>query len=149
VPFSCFALSDSFGAVLSVTCPIFMFCDLGLILGGTEDVGTRFHVLRSRTSFRPYRGRRVPLSCFDLPDSFGAVPTASGSVFMFCTFGLVLGDTEGVGSSFHVLRSKTLLGLYRGRRIPFSCFALPDSFFGCTECVGSRFHVLRTQTHIF
>jgi hypothetical protein len=54
-----------------------------------------------------YRGRRVPFSCFARPKSFSAVPTMSGPAFMFCALGYVFGGMEGVGSRFHVLRSRT------------------------------------------
>jgi hypothetical protein len=140
-----------------------MFCAPGLIFGGTEGGGSRFHVLRARISFRRYRGRRVPFSYFALPDSFSEVPSASGLVFTFCAPGLVFGGTEDVGSRFHVLRARTRFRRYQGRRVPFSGFALPDTFaavprasgpgfmfcapglvFGCTEGVGSSFHVLRS-----
>jgi hypothetical protein len=126
VSFSCFELLDSFSAVPRVSRPVFMFCAPGFVLGGTEGVGSRFHVLRARTHYRRYRVRRVPFSCFALPDSFSAVPRASGTVFMFCAPELVFGGTEGVWSLFHVLRSRTRFGRYRGRR--------------------SRFHVLRART---
>jgi hypothetical protein len=167
-----------------VSGPVFLFYAPELILGGTEDVGSRFKVLRAltrfrryrgvwshfhilapRIHFRRYRGRHVPFSCFVHPDSFSAVPRASGLVFMFFTPGLVFGDTEGVWSRFHVLRPRTHFRRYRERRVPFSCFALPDSFlavpraygpvfmfcpygliFGGTEGVGSRFNVLRPLT---
>jgi hypothetical protein len=164
--FLCFALPDSFSAVPRAFDPVFMFCAPGLVFGGTEGVGSRFHVLRARTRFRRYRGRRVPFSCFARPDSFSTVPRASGPVFMFPAHILVFGGTEGVGSSFHVMRSRTRFRRYRGRRVPFSCFALPDSFstvsmtsgpvfmfcapglvFDGTEGVGSRFNVLRARTH--
>jgi hypothetical protein len=137
-----------------------------LIFGGTEGVGSRFNVLRARTRFQRYRGRRVSFSCFALPYSFSAVPRASGLIFMFCAPELNFGGTEGVGSRFHVLHSRTRLRRYRGRRVPFSCFVRPDSFsavpmasgpilmscspgivFSGAECVGSRFHVLRSRTH--
>jgi hypothetical protein len=163
--FSCFALSDPFWAVPMASGPVFMFCAPRRIFGGTKGVGSRFHVLRSRTRFRHYRLCRVQFSCFALPDPFSAIPTASGPVIMFCAPGTVLDCTEGVGSRFHVLRSKTQFGRYRGRRVPFSCFALPDSFsaipmasspdfmfcapgliFGGTEGVKSRFLVLRSRT---
>jgi hypothetical protein len=182
-----------------------MFCAPGLIFGGTEGIASRFHLLRARTRFRRYRGRRVPLSCFTRPDSFSAVqrasgpvfrffapglifsryrgrrvpfsyfvrpdsfsavPRASGPVFMFCAPGLIFSGTEGVGSRFHVFHARTSFRWYRGRQVPFSWFALPDSFsavprasctffmfcapehiFGGTEGVGSRFHVLRPLTH--
>jgi hypothetical protein len=84
-----------------------MFCPPELIFGGTEGVGSRFHVMRSRTHFRRYLERRVHFSCFSIPDSFSAVPIVLGPVFMFSAPGLVFGDTEGVGSCFHVLCSRT------------------------------------------
>jgi Transposase family tnp2 len=37
---------------------------------GIKSVGSRFHVLRSRTHFQRYRGRGVLFSWFALPDSF-------------------------------------------------------------------------------
>jgi hypothetical protein len=166
VPFSCFALPDSFSAVPRASGLLFIFCAPELIFGGTEGVGSRFHVLRPRTNFRRYRGRQVPFLCFTLPDSFFAVPSALVPIFMFCVAGLIFGGTEGVGSRFHVLCSRTHFRPYRVRRVPFSFFAHPDSFstvprasvpvfmfcapeiiFGGTECVGSRFHVLRARTH--
>jgi hypothetical protein len=115
-----------FSAVPRAPGPVFMFSAPEIVSRGTEGVRSRFHVLRSRTHFRRYRGRRVPISCFPRPDSFSAVPRASGSVFMFCSPGLVFGGTTGVGSRFHVLHSFT-----RFRR---------------TEGVESRFHVLLART---
>jgi hypothetical protein len=142
-----------------------MFCAPGLVYGGTDRVGSLFHILRSRTRFRRYRVRRVPFPRFKRPDSFSAVPRVSLLVFMFSAPGHVFGDTKGVRSYFHVLRSRTLFRRYRGRRVPFSCFARPDSFstvsrasgpiflfgalglvFDRTEGIGSRFHVLRSRT---
>jgi hypothetical protein len=166
VLFSYFARSDSFSAVPRASGPVFMFCAPGRILDGTEGVKSRFHVFRSRTCFHRFRGRRVPFSCLALPDSFLAVPRASGPVFMFCALGLVYGGSEGLVSRFHVLCSRTRFRWYRGRRVPFSCFVLSDSFtavlmasgpdfmflrpvlvFGGTKGVGSYFHVLRSRTH--
>jgi hypothetical protein len=95
--------------------PVFMFCVPGLVLGGTEGVRSHFHVLRSRTHFRQYRGQCVPFSSFAHPDSFSAVPTTSGPVFMFCAPGLVFGGSEIVGSCFYILRSRTRFRQYRGR----------------------------------
>jgi hypothetical protein len=111
-----------------------MFCVPILVFGGSEGVGSRFYVLRSRSLFRRFRGRRVPFSCFASPYSFSAVAQASGPVFMFRR--------------------------YRGRRVPFSYFALPDMFstvlwawcpvfrlcapglvFDGFDGVGCRFHV--------
>jgi hypothetical protein len=165
VPFSCFALPDSFLTVPWASGPVFKFCASGLIFGGTEGVKSRFHVFRSRTCFRRYRGRRVAFSCFARPDSFLKVLRASGPVFMFCTPELVFGGTEGVGSRIHVLRSRTHFRWYRGRPVPFSCFPLSNMFsavprasgpvfifcatqlaFGGTMGVGSRFHFLRSRT---
>jgi hypothetical protein len=144
-----------------------MFSASIIVFGGSECVGSHFNVLRSRTRFRRYRGRRVRFFCFALPDSFSAVPRASGPVFIFCAPGLVFGETEGVGSHFHVLPARTHFRRYRGRPIPFSCFPLPYSFstvprasgpvfkisapvivFDDAECVGSGFHVLRARTRL-
>jgi hypothetical protein len=145
--------------------PVFMFCATGHVFGDTEGVESRFQVLRSLIRFRRYRGRWVPFSCFALLDSFSAVPRGSGPFFMFCAPGLVFGGTEGFGSLFHVLRSRTRFRRYRGCRVPFSCFSRPNSFsplprvsgpvfmfcaaelvFGGTNSVGSSFHVLRSRT---
>jgi hypothetical protein len=165
IPFSCFPRPDTISAVPMASGPVLMFCATGLVFGGSQGVGSHFHVLRSRTHFRRYRGRRVPFSCFARPDSFSIVPMASGPIFMFCASGLVFDGTEGVRSRFDVFRSRTYFWGYRGRRVPFSCFALPDSFstvpmasgrvfifcalgliFGGTEGVASLFHVLRART---
>jgi hypothetical protein len=165
VPFSCFAIPYSYSAVPRVTGPVFIFCALELFFGGTEGAESRFHFLSSRTCSRWYRGRQVPILCFELPNSFSAVPRASGPVFLFCDHGLVFGGTEGAGSRFLFLRALSRFLRYRWRRIPFSGFALPFSFsavpresgpvfmfsalglvFGGTEGVGSRFHVLHAQT---
>jgi hypothetical protein len=105
VPFSCFALPDSFPVVPRASNPIFMFHAPRLVFGGTKVVGSRFHVLRSRTRFRRYRGRRVPLSCLALPCWFSAVTRATGPIFLFCDLGLVWDGTVGVGSRFNVLHS--------------------------------------------
>jgi hypothetical protein len=138
IPFSYFALADTFSPVPRVPGPVFMFCapvvishvieGVGsrflfflpeLIFGGTEGVDSHFHVLRSRRRFPHYRGRRVPFSCFALPDSFSAIPRASVLVFIFCTPGRVFGGTKGVRSRYHVLRAWTHFRRYRGRRLPF------------------------------
>jgi hypothetical protein len=73
-----------------------------LCFNGSEGVGSRFHVMRIRTHFGRYRWRRVPFSCFTLPDSFGVVLRASGLVFMFYSPGLIFDGTESIGSHFHV-----------------------------------------------
>jgi hypothetical protein len=83
---------------------------------------------------------------------------------MFCARGLIFGGTEGVGSRLNILHARTRFRRYRGRRVPFSCYARPDSFltvprasslvfmlyapglvFDSTEGVGSRFHVMRPR----
>jgi hypothetical protein len=85
-----------------------MFCAPGVISSGTEGVGSRFHVLRAI--------------------SFSAVSRASAHFFMFYAPGLVFSGTHGVGSRFQVLRAWTRFRRYRGRQVPFQCFALPDTF---------------------
>jgi hypothetical protein len=90
VPFSSFALPDSFSAVLRASGLVFMFCAPVLIFGCIVDVMSRFHglrfpelvfgrtegvvsrshVLRTRFRFRRNRGCQVPFSCFAHPDSF-------------------------------------------------------------------------------
>jgi hypothetical protein len=173
-----FARPNSFSAELRASGPIFMFCAPRHLFGGAEGVGSRFHVLRSRTHFRRFRGRRVPFSCFASPYMFSTVTRASGPDFMFCAPKLVIGGTEvvgsrfhvfdgteGVGSRFHVLRSRTCFPRYRGHQDQFSCFACPYSFpaeprasttvfmfcapvlvFVGTDGVGSRFHILRSRS---
>jgi hypothetical protein len=73
VSFSCFALRESFLAVPRASGPVFMFCVPEPVFGGAECVGSLFHVLRARTSFRRYRGRPIPFSCFPLSDTFLAI----------------------------------------------------------------------------
>jgi hypothetical protein len=128
VPFSCFARPDLLSVVPRASAPVFMFCMPGLGFGCTEGVSSRFHILRARTRFLRYRGRRVPFSCFERPDSFSAIPRASTSVFMFCAPGLVFSGTEGFRSRFLILRARNRFRRYRGSRVPFSCFARHDSF---------------------
>jgi hypothetical protein len=163
VPFSCIVLPNSFSAVPRASGAVFMFCALKLIFGSTEGVRSYFNVWRTRTHFWRYRGRRVLFSYFALPDSFSLVSRASGPIFMFCAPGHVFGGTEGVLSRFHVLRSRICFWWYRGRQVPISRIALPDSFsavpsalgpffmicaprliFDGTKGVGCRFHVLRS-----
>jgi hypothetical protein len=143
-----------------------MLCTPGPVFGGTGGVGSRFHVLHARTHFRRYLGRRVQFTCFALPDSFSAVPMASGPVFMLCAPGPVFGNIKGVRFCFHVLRSRTRFRRYRWCQVPFSCFVLPDLFsavqrasgpvfmfcapvlvFGGIEGVRSRFNIFRARTH--
>jgi hypothetical protein len=126
--------------------PVFMFCAPRLVFGDIEVFGSRFHVLRARTSFRPYRGCRFPFSYFARPDSFSKVPRASSPVFMFCPPELDFSVNEGVGSRFHVLRSRTRFRRYGQRRITFSCFAHPDSFSVVSRASGPILMFKRSQT---
>jgi hypothetical protein len=59
VPFPCFVHPDLFLSVPRASGPVFMFCAPGPVFEGTYGVGSRFHVLCSRTHFWRYRGRRV------------------------------------------------------------------------------------------
>jgi hypothetical protein len=139
VKFSCFDLTDSFSTVRRVPNIILMFHVSEIIFGGTEGIGSRVHVLRSRAHFRRYVGRRVPISCFAQPDLFLALPRASGPVFFFCAAGHVFVGAEGVWSSFHVLHARTCFRLNRGRQLPFSCFTIPDSFLAVPWASGHVF----------
>jgi hypothetical protein len=166
VPFSCFARPDSFSAVPSASGPVFTFSAPGHVFGVAEDVRSRFHILHAQIRFRLYQWHRVPFSSFARPDSFSAVPRASGPVFMFYVSGPVFGGTECVGSRILFLRSRTHFRLYRGRQLPFSSFMLPDSssavprasgtvfticaprlVFGGAEDVGSHFYVWLIRNH--
>jgi hypothetical protein len=162
VPFSCFALPESFPAIPRASCNIFKFCAPGLIFGGTEGVRSHFHVWRSQTCFLRCRVRRVPFSCFVCPDSLSTVSRATGPVLKFCAPELFFDRTEVVWFSFQVLCSQTSFRRCRVRRVPFSSIARPNSFstisrasgpvfmfcnprliFVRTASIGSRFHVLR------
>jgi hypothetical protein len=138
--------TDSFSAIMMASAPAFMFCAPGLVFGGTEGVVSRFHVLRARTHFRRYRGRRPPSSCFARPNSISTLPRASCLVFKFYAPGLVFRGNEGVVSRFHVLRARTRFWRYRGRRVPFSSFACPDLFSTVQRASCLVFHVLHAQT---
>jgi hypothetical protein len=93
-----------------------MFCAPEPVFGGSEGAGFNFHIL--------------------LPDSFSAVPKTPGPIFIFCAPGLISGGTESAGFNFHVLRSQTHFRRYRGHRVSFSCFALPDSFWEKSRAPG-------------
>jgi len=157
-PFSRFALPDAFSALPSASGPVFMFCAPESVLGVTELVGSRFHilrpgrffggsvrvgtrlqVLRSRTRFRRYQVRPVPFSRCALPDAFTAIPSASGPICTFCAPGRVFGITECVGSRFHALHPRTRLRRLRARRDPFSRFVLPDMFSALLRASGPVF----------
>jgi hypothetical protein len=146
VRFSCFALPDSFWVVPRASGPVFIFCTVGPILGGTEGVGSSFHVLRSHTRFLRYRGCQVPFLYFALLDSFLEVPRAPGLVFMFFSFGLGFDGTEGVGSRFHFLCSQNSFWRYQVHRGLLFMFCAPELIFSNTEGIGSCFHVLRSST---
>jgi hypothetical protein len=173
--FLSFALPNSFSTVPRASGPIFKFFGLELIFGAIEGVGYRFHVLRARTHFRRYRGLPVPFICFALLDSFSAVSSASGPIFMFSASELIFGGTEGVWTRFRgrqvpfsYFARTDRFPRYRRYRVPFSCFARPVSFsavlrasapvfkfcaprlvFDGTEGVDSYFHVLRARTHFW
>jgi hypothetical protein len=104
------------------------------VLGCTEGAVSRLHVLLSRTHFGQYWGRRVSFSCygllfscFALPDSYSTIPTMSSPVFFLLpdSFSAV---PRAPTCIFNVLRTRFYFRRYRGRRVPFSCFALPDTF---------------------
>jgi hypothetical protein len=139
VPFSCFALPDMFFAVPSVSGHIIKSCAPGLIFGGPEGEGFRFHILRVGSSLCRYRGCWVSFSCFALTNTFSTVQIVSGPDFMFCAPLLVFGENDGVGSHFHVLRSRSRLPRYRVCLVPFSNFALPDSFWATPRVSGPVF----------
>jgi hypothetical protein len=139
VPFSCFARPYSFSEVPKASGLVIMFCVPELIFGVVEGVGSRFHVFHAWAHFRRYRGCLFSFSSFALPDSFSAVRRASGPVFLICSPGLVFGCTDGVGSRFHVFRARNRFLQYRGRWVPFSCFALPDPFSAVPRASGPFF----------
>jgi hypothetical protein len=140
VPFSCFALLYSFWAVPRVSGVVFKFCTLGPILGGTEGGLVQFLCFALQDSYSKIPRVSGPVSYFALPDSFLAVPRASGaesslyftllgsfsmipwasgSVLMCCAPELVSDGIEGVGTRFHVLRSRARFGRNRGQRVQF------------------------------
>jgi hypothetical protein len=107
IQFSCFAFPNSLSAEARASDPIFVLCAPEPVFGGIEGVKSSFHVLRSLTHFRWYRGFQVQFSCFVLSNLFSTVPLASCPILMFCAPGLIFDGTDGVGSSFNVLRSRT------------------------------------------
>jgi hypothetical protein len=139
VSFSCFALRDSFSAVPRASGLVFHVLRARFSFRRNQGRWVPFHVLLSRTHIRRCGGRRVPFSCFALPNAFWAVPRASGPFFMFCAPVLVFGRTEGIGYRFHFLRARTGFQRNRGRRVPFSCFALPDAFWAVLRASGPLF----------
>jgi hypothetical protein len=105
-----------------------MFCAPRPVFCDIEGGRSCFHVLRSRTHFRRYLGRRVQFSCFVFPDLFSAVPTASGLVFMFCVPGQIFSS-----------RASGLIFL----------FCAPGPFFDGTYSVMSRFRRYRRRQVLF
>jgi hypothetical protein len=85
-----------------------MFYALELVFGGTDGVRSRYHVFAPGHIFGGAKGVR---SRFDV-----------------LRLGLVFDGSEGVGSRIHFLRARTRFRRYRRRRVPFSSFALRDSF---------------------
>jgi hypothetical protein len=77
------------------------------------------------------RVRRVSISCFARSDSFSAESRAraSGPFFMFCA-------------------PRLFFRRYRGRQVPFSCFAPMSSFSTVPLGVGFSFYVLRSRTRL-
>jgi hypothetical protein len=148
VPFSCFALPDMFLTVSSASGPVFMFCIPRHVFIGTEGVGSNFHVLRARTCFRRKRGCRVPFLCFARPESFNAVTRASGTIFIFCTLGLIFDGTEDVGSHFSCFAHKDSFSAVPRASAPVFKFCILGLVCGGTVGVGSHFHVLRSRTHL-
>jgi hypothetical protein len=73
---------------------------------------------------------------------------ASCPVFMFCAPGPVFDSTDGIGSSFNVLRSRTHLRRYGGRWVqflavptasgPIFMFCASGLIFGGTEGIVSN-----------
>jgi hypothetical protein len=158
VPFSCSARPDTFSSVTRETGPVIMFCAPGLIFGGKEGGGSRFHVMLARTRFQKYRGRRVPFSClrvqtnsrryrgrrvrfecFARLDLFSTVPRASGPVFLLCAPGRIFGGTEGVGSRFLVLLPGLIFIGTEGDMSCFPVFARADSFSAVPRASGPVF----------
>jgi hypothetical protein len=102
-------------------------------------VRSSFHILRSQTHLGRYRGRRVPIICFALLNSFSAVTGAYGPVFIFFAPGLILGGTEGTGVSFSCFAFPDSFRGYQGRRVAFLSFALPDLFSTVLRASGPVF----------
>jgi hypothetical protein len=146
-PFSCFARPDSFSAMSRASGHVFIFRAPGLIFDSPECVESRFHILRALTHFRRYRGRRVQFSRFVRPDSFSAVPRASGPVFMSCALGLIFDGTEGVRSLYSYFALLDSFSTVPRSSGPDFLFCATGLIFGGTEGVTSYFHVLRARTH--
>jgi hypothetical protein len=135
-----------------------MFCASVLIFSGTDDAQSSFHVLPPGLIFGGTKDIGVSFLCFAIPDSFWAVPRASGSVFIFCAFGLIFDSTdgarfsfmfcasglifdgiEGAGSQFYFLRSRTHFGRYQGHQSRFLICALLNSIWAVSWASGQVF----------
>jgi hypothetical protein len=133
LPFLCFVLPDSFFAVMRASAPVFKFCAPGIIFDGTEGIRSRFHVCTLGHVFGDREGVGSRFHVLRTRNRFSAVPRVLVSVYMFCAPEVVSRGTEGVRSRFHVLRDRTGFRRYRGRRLQFSCFVFPNSFFTVTR----------------
>jgi hypothetical protein len=127
--------------------PHFMFCAPRLIFNITEGVRSIFHVLRSQTHLRWYRGCHVHLLCFALSDSFLTLPRALSPVFIFCTPGLIFGGTEGNESLINILRYRLISGGTEALGQLFM-FCAPGLVFSYIECVWFTFHVLHSRARL-
>jgi hypothetical protein len=95
IQFSCFALSDSIGAVQRASGPVFMFYAPGLVSGSNEGVRSNF-------------------TCFALPDSLWAEQRAPSPNFMYYAPKPVFDGSGGIMSHFYVLRPWTYFRRYQG-----------------------------------
>jgi hypothetical protein len=100
VPFSCFALLDTFSMVRRASGPIFVFCAPGLVFGGSEGVRSRLHVLRLVHILGVCKGVRSRFCVLRSRTRFSAVARASGPVFKFCAPGHVLSVWRASGPVF-------------------------------------------------
>jgi hypothetical protein len=145
VTFSCFVHPDTYSAVARASGPVFMFCAPELIFGGTEGIPSccplsDMFLAVPRASgpvitfcapvliFSSVRRVSGPVFMFSTPEHVFGGSEGVGPVFMYCAPVLIFGGTEGVGNHFHILCSRTRFRRYRGCRLSFSCFALPESF---------------------
>jgi hypothetical protein len=69
-----------------------------------------------------------PMFIFALPDPCSTVLAALVPIYMFYAPGYIFDNTEGVGSSFHILCSMYRFRWYRERLVQLSCFMLPAPF---------------------
>jgi hypothetical protein len=117
--FSSFEPRVSFSTIPRALGAVSKLCASELILGSIEGDGSGNHVLRSQAHFWRYQGRYVQFLSFPLQDSFSTILGALSPIFMFSAHRLDFNGTMGVGSNFHVLRSRTRFGRYRRRWVYF------------------------------